>query len=123
MCYPLSAVWYLRSGISGLLSAGWLSRAAVPMLLPKRWRPAYPSSDGACKPYQAPNNAHLVNRAVIGAIGVIVGKHAPRLGKFHNMRAAIAADDWRLAAAEALDSKWARQLPARAAEIAGLLRG
>jgi len=38
-------------------------------------------------------------------------------------RAAIAADDWRLAAAEALDSKWARQLPARAAEIAGLLRG
>lgn len=48
---------------------------------------------------------------------------APRLGKFHNMRAAIAADDWRLAAAEALDSKWARQLPARAAEIAGLLRG
>lgn len=48
---------------------------------------------------------------------------APRLGKFSNMRAAIAADDWRLAAAEALDSKWARQLPARAAEIAGLLRG
>ena len=80
----------------------------------------------ACKPYHAPNNAHLVNRAVIGAIGaigVIVGKHAPRLGKFHNMRAAIAADDWRLAAAEALDSKWARQLPARTAEIAGLLRG
>ena len=30
---------------------------------------------------------------------------APRLGKFHNMRAAIAADDWRLAAAEALGSK------------------
>ena len=30
---------------------------------------------------------------------------APRLGKFHNMRAAIAADDWRLAAAEVLDSK------------------
>ena len=48
---------------------------------------------------------------------------APRLGKYHNMRTAIVADDWRLAAAEALDSKWARQLPARAAEIAGLLRG
>ena len=48
---------------------------------------------------------------------------APRLGKFHNMRAAIAADDWRLATAEALDSKWAWQLPARAAEIASLLRG
>ena len=30
---------------------------------------------------------------------------APRLGKFHNMRAAIAADDWRLAAVEALESK------------------
>ena len=46
-----------------------------------------------------------------------------RLGIFHDMRAAIAADDWRLAAAEALDSKRARQLPARAAEIVGLLRG
>ena len=32
-------------------------------------------------------------------------------------------DLWVLAAAEALDSKWARQLPVRAAEIAGLLRG
>ena len=48
---------------------------------------------------------------------------APRLGKFHNMRATIAADDWRLTAAEVLDSKWVRQLPAWAAEIAGLLRG
>jgi lysozyme len=48
---------------------------------------------------------------------------APRLCKFHNMRAAIAADDWRLAAAEVLDSKWARPLPAWAAEIAVLLRG
>jgi lysozyme len=46
---------------------------------------------------------------------------APRSGKFHNMRAAIAADEWRLAAA--LCSKWTRQLPARAAEIAALLRG
>ena len=48
---------------------------------------------------------------------------APRLGKFHGMRAAIAAVDWQLAAAEALDSKWARKLLARAAEIASLLRG
>jgi hypothetical protein len=39
------------------------------------------------------------------------------------MRAAIAADDWRLAAAEVLDSKWALQLPAWAVEIAGLLCG
>ena len=48
---------------------------------------------------------------------------APRLAKFHNMRRAIAADDWQQAAAEALDSKWAGQLPARAADIAGRLRG
>jgi len=47
---------------------------------------------------------------------------APRLAKFHKMRAAIAADDWQ-AAAEALASKWAGQLPRRAAEIARLLRG
>ena len=48
---------------------------------------------------------------------------APRLAKFHKMRAAIAADDWQAVAAEALASKWAGQLPQRAAEIARLLRG
>ena len=48
---------------------------------------------------------------------------APRLAKFHNMRRAIAADDWQQVAAEALDSKWAGQLPARAADIPGRLRG
>jgi len=48
---------------------------------------------------------------------------APRLAKFHKMRAAIAADDWQAAAAEALASKWAGQVPRRAAEIARLLRG
>ena len=48
---------------------------------------------------------------------------APRLAKFNKMRAAIVADDWQAAAAEALASKWAGQLPRRAAEIARLLRG
>ena len=48
---------------------------------------------------------------------------APRLAKFQKMRAAIAADDWQAVAAEALASKWAGQLPQRAAEIARLLRG
>jgi phage terminase large subunit-like protein len=38
------------------------------------------------------------------------------------VRVVIAADDWQ-AAAEALASKWAGQLPRRAAEIARLLRG
>ena len=38
------------------------------------------------------------------------------------VRVVIAADDWQ-AAAEALASKWASQLPRRAAEIARLLRG
>jgi hypothetical protein len=39
------------------------------------------------------------------------------------MRPAIVADDWRLAATAALDSKWSRQVPTRAVEIAVLLRG
>jgi hypothetical protein len=39
------------------------------------------------------------------------------------VRVVIAADDWQAAAAEALASKWAGQLPRRAAEIARLLRG
>lgn len=36
------------------------------------------------------------------------------LGKFHRMLAMIMKEDWREAAAEMLDSTWARQTPARA---------
>jgi len=48
---------------------------------------------------------------------------APRLAKFQKMRAAINAGDWQHAASHALHSKWARQVPERAANIAALLRG
>ena len=43
--------------------------------------------------------------------------------RFTNMSAAIACNDWELAADEALNSVWARQVPARAREIARALRG
>jgi lysozyme len=43
--------------------------------------------------------------------------------RFTNMSAAIACNDWELAADEALNSVWARQVPARAHEIARALRG
>ena len=41
---------------------------------------------------------------------------------FRRMWAAIARRDWDAAAREALDSRWARQTPRRAEEIAGMLR-
>lgn len=41
---------------------------------------------------------------------------------FQKMRAAIAAGDWADAARQALDSKWAKQVPHRATEIAGWLK-
>lgn len=41
---------------------------------------------------------------------------------FRRMRAAIAHNDWEEAARQALDSRWAAQTPARAREIAGILR-
>ena len=47
----------------------------------------------------------------------------PRLAGFRRMRAAIAADDWDRAAAEALDSRWATQTGHRASHIAQMLRG
>ena len=46
----------------------------------------------------------------------------PRLAGFRRMRAAIAADDWPRAAAEALASRWAQQTGRRAIHIADLMR-
>ena len=43
--------------------------------------------------------------------------------RFTNMSAAIACNVWELAADEAPNSLWARQVPARAHEIARALRG
>ena len=43
------------------------------------------------------------------------------LAGFKNLRAAIIAQDWRQAQAEALDSRWAKQVPHRAHETAAIL--
>jgi len=45
-----------------------------------------------------------------------------RLLHFKKMFAAIAEEDWSEAADQALDSKWAKQVGARAEELAGVLR-
>lgn len=45
-----------------------------------------------------------------------------RLMKFKNMFEAIQEESWSTAADEALDSKWARQVGARAEELASILR-
>ena len=47
----------------------------------------------------------------------------PRLSSFARMWAALEAGDYETAADEALDSKWARQVGARAERIAALIRG
>ena len=47
---------------------------------------------------------------------------APRLLRFRKMFAALARRGWDGAAKEALDSKWARETPHRAARVAALLR-
>ena len=43
--------------------------------------------------------------------------------EFHAMLKAIASGDWEGAAAEALDSAWAKETPKRAKMVAALLRG
>jgi lysozyme len=45
------------------------------------------------------------------------------LAKFQNMIAALEAQDYDLAAAEALDSRWAKQVGQRAERLAQRLRG
>jgi len=47
----------------------------------------------------------------------------PRLRKFENMLAALAEGDYERAADELLDSKLARDIPARANRLADVLRG
>lgn len=44
------------------------------------------------------------------------------LSGFRRMLAALAAGDFQTAAAEALDSRWARQTPARAGRVSQLIR-
>ncbi len=57
----------------------------------------------------------LLNMAYqLGASGLL---------NFRNMIAALRAGDRRAAAAHALDSRWARQTPNRAARVAAMLRG
>lgn len=46
----------------------------------------------------------------------------PRLSQFKNMLAHLQAGDFARAAAEALDSRWARQVGERSARIAALIR-
>ena len=48
---------------------------------------------------------------------------APRVLGFHKMLHFIRAGNWRMAATEALESKWARQTLHRAREVADLFRG
>src|SRR5574340_138540 len=45
----------------------------------------------------------------------------PRLSGFHNMLAALQRGDWASAAAEALDSEWAKEVGSRATVVASRL--
>jgi len=47
----------------------------------------------------------------------------PRLSKFKKMLAALNKGEFELAATEALDSKWAKQVGKRSERVAALLRG
>ena len=60
-----------------------------------------------------------VRQAALFAMAFNLG-HAGLAG-FKNMRAAIVAQDWLQAQADALDSRWARQVPHRAHETAAML--
>lgn len=58
-----------------------------------------------------------------GVFDMAYNMGTPALLDFRKMWAALARGDRERAAAEALDSDYARQLPARASRVAGTLRG
>jgi len=59
----------------------------------------------------------------VGATGSLPPHGRTRLAGFGRLRAAVRRGDWQLAAAEALDSRWASQTGHRASEVAAMLRG
>lgn len=57
-----------------------------------------------------------------GLVNMVFNMGLPRVRGFRKMLAAMEAGDFQTAAVEALDSKWARQVGARADRIAELFR-
>jgi len=64
----------------------------------------------------------LPEPAARGLVNMAFNLGAGRLAGFKGMLAALRAGDYNLAAAEALDSKWAKQVGERATRIAALFR-
>ena len=60
---------------------------------------------------------------MVAAVDMAFNLGAPRLAEFEKMAAAWARRAWEEAAAEALDSRWARQVKLRAKRDAALIRG
>ena len=65
---------------------------------------------------------NLPEEAQLGLALAVYQLGAERLMEFHRMLAAIARGDWLGAAAEAMDSDWARETDVRARRVADLFR-
>lgn len=76
----------------------------------------------ACADIFGPSFAHLAAPRRHALISMAFNMGGPRLAGFRRMRAAITANNWTAAAAEALDSRWAAQTGRRAQHIARMLR-
>lgn len=88
-------------------AAHWLARGLVNAEAEATYWPWYPDLSG-------PRQAVIVE--------LIYNMGRPRLQGFVKMLAAVARDDFEAAAAELLDSKYARQVPGRAMRLARQLR-
>lgn len=69
-----------------------------------------------------PITRHMTGPRYYALVNMAFNLGITRLAKFQRMWQAIGDDDWDRAAAEALDSKWARQVGTRAQEIAEMMR-
>jgi len=69
-----------------------------------------------------PTFALLTDRRREVVVNMIFNLGPTRFRGFKNFLAAIAAEDWGRAAAEMLDSKWAKQVGARAIELSNLMQ-
>ena len=107
---------YLTIGVGINLSAG-LSEEEIDYLLESRIKRATDELDQAIPSWREHSDG--VQRALVG---MAFNMGLPRLLLFKKMLAALAVKDYDTAANEALDSRWATQVGARAIELAEQIR-
>lgn len=118
MAYTCSA-GFLTIGYGRNLDANGISEAEADMLLSNDITRAIRELTAL---FQEQGFASFSEMRQIALIDMVFNLGISRFKRFNKMIAAIKAGDWAFAAKEALESKWAMQVGARAVEDAKMLK-